>query len=499
MIKARESLNWLFLLTLPACHMDSGLLATVGPDYQPATLLIDSQWQTPSRQFIAHQGDQADLRHWWQGFQDPVLDRLLLAAQQQSASVASAVAKIAESRSNLAGADSGFFPTIDGNLASKHSSSSFGGPPFVWNQQQIGLQSNWEIDLFGVLARQAEAAQTQLESRQAAWHDARVAVAVEVANTYLNYRYCQAQLQLQGNDADASEQLAKLLKIAGSGGFQTGSEVALAEANAAASGENLLNQQSQCAQILKSLVVLTAIPEAELQGLLALATDQQAKLPQPPTFKIAAIPAQVLMQRPDMAAAERDVAEASAKIGVEQAKRYPRLSLSGNITPTLQNINGSAYMLAQTWSIGPTLSLPVFDAGKKAASVENAKLQYQAALSNFNYKARTAVKEVEDALLRLDTVARRLPLAQKSAAAYQKRWQNAETLYQAGLGSLTDLASAWRNQISANLAVKAVEQEQVSAWIALYRAAGGSWEQQTAETAETAQAVSQNQQNGDNR
>ena len=205
------------------------------------------------------------------------------------------------------------------------------------------------------------------------------------------------------------------------------------------------------------------------------------------------------MQRPDMAAAERDVAEASAKIGVEQAKRYPRLSLSGNITPTLQNINGSAYMLAQTWSIGPTLSLPVFDAGKKAASVENAKLQYQAALSNFNYKARTAVKEVEDALLRLDTVAQRLPLAQKSAAAYQKRWQNAETLYQAGLGSLTDLASAWRNQISANLAVKAVEQEQVSAWIALYRAAGGSWEQQTAETAETAQAVSQNQQNGDNR
>jgi outer membrane protein TolC len=183
-----------------------------------------------------------------------------------------------------------------------------------------------------------------------------------------------------------------------------------------------------------------------------------------------------LLQRPDVAAAERDMAEASAKIGVEQAKRFPKLSLSGNITPTLQNINGAALMLAQTWAIGPTLSLPLFDAGKRAADVETARAQYAAAEISFRSKVRTAVKEVEEALVRLDSADKRLPQATKAAADYQTHFLAAKELYDAGLGNLIDVESARRSLLSAEMAVKELEQEKVSAWIALYRAAGGSWE-----------------------
>jgi outer membrane protein TolC len=222
---------------------------------------------------------------------------------------------------------------------------------------------------------------------------------------------------------------------------------------------------------------MTALEETKVRKLLTEVPDQVAKLPSPPAFRIDSLPARVLLQRPDLAAAERDVAEASAKIGVEQAKRFPKLSLSGNITPTLQNINGSAFLLAQTWAIGPTLSLPLFDAGKRAADVEVAKAQYQAAESNFRSKVRTAVKEVEDALVRLDSADQRLPQGRKAVSGYRVNFLAVQALYQAGLGNLIDVETARRNVLSAEMAVKELEQEQVSAWIALYRASGGSWDE----------------------
>ena len=193
------------------------------------------------------------------------------------------------------------------------------------------------------------------------------------------------------------------------------------------------------------------------------------------SVKIAAIPAKVLLQRPDISGAERDVAEASANIGVERAKQFPKLSLSGNITPTLQNMNGSALMLAQTWAIGPTLSLPLFNAGKRAADVETAKAKYQAASSRFNSKVRIAVKEVEEALVRLDSAHKSLPEALIAENGYKTNFNAMQTLYTNGLGNLLDVETARRNMLSAELATKDLEREQVSAWIALYRAAGGNW------------------------
>ena len=185
-------------LLLSACG-SGGLLTTVGPDYQTAPLPTEANWQAPqsvgNNLPVAHQGDRVNLTRWWDRFQDPVLNRFLAAAQQESASVADAKARIEQARANLVGADAALLPTIDSSIGAKRSSSSFGGTPFVWNQFPAGLQSSWEIDLFGGLARQEEAARSQLESKNAAWHDARVAVAVEVAYAYLAYRYCEGQVK----------------------------------------------------------------------------------------------------------------------------------------------------------------------------------------------------------------------------------------------------------------------------------------------------------------
>lgn len=460
-------------LLLTACN--GGLLATVGPDYKTPPLPVAESWQAPQPEPLAHQGQTSDLLHWWERFQDPVLSRFLASAEKESYSVANALARIEQARASLIGADSALVPSLDTSLSASRSSFSFGGPPFERDQYQIGLQSEWEIDLFGGLARQQQASQSQLQSRQASWHDARVAVAVEVANAYLGYRHCEIQARKLQADAESRQASAKLTALAGQHGFRSAADVALSHASAAEGQKNLLEQQGQCERAIKGLVALTALDEAVVRQAL-LEQPGVAKLPSPPAFKLDSVPARALLQRPDLAAAERDMAEAGAKIGVEQAKRFPKLSLSGNITPTLQSMNGAALALAQTWSLGPTLSLPLFDAGKRAANVESAQAQYEAAASNYRSKARTAVKEVEEALVRLDSAAQRLPQARQAANGYRQYFQASQQLFETGLGNLLDLEIARRDQLNAELAIKDLEQEQVSAWIALYRAVGGGWD-----------------------
>ena len=465
-------------LLLSACS-SGGIFTTVGPDYIADKPTTPTNWYSPQPDYeaqkLAHQGKLAELIHWWEHFQDPVLTRLLSAAETVNPNLADAKARIEEARANVVNADGAVLPSIDFSQGVKRSSSSFGATPFMWNQYSAGLQSSWEVDLFGGLARQQQAARSQLESRNAAWHDARVAVAVEVADAYLAYRYFEAQKQIMQADTVSRIESSRLTAIANEQGFYSQSEVALARASAAEGNKSVLQQTAQSERAIKSLVAMTAIEEPVLRQLLNPASDQSAKLPSPAKFTIDSLPANVLLQRPDVAAAERDVAEASANIGVQRSKQYPKLSLSGNITPTLQNINGGALLLAQTWAIGPTLSLPLFDSGKRAADVEAAKAKYQAASSRFHSKVRTAVKEVEEALVRLNSADKILPEAQLAVEGYSTHFKAVQTLYQIGLGNLLNVEVARRQRLTAELAVKELEREQVSAWIALYRAAGGNW------------------------
>lgn len=462
------------VLLLSGCALKGGWLMTVGPDYQAPEPPIAKQWQA-AQSATAHQGDVARLSRWWAGFNDPILSRLLAAAQTESASIAQAKARIEQARANLVGTESLLLPSLDAGLSSSRSSFSFGQAPFIRNQHAFDVQSSWEVDLFGGLARQQEAAIGQLAARTAAWHDARVAVAAELANAYLAYRRCEIALKLSKTDAESRAVTATLVGLAARAGLRNAADAALARASSAEGDNAVVQQQADCDSSIKGLVAMTSIAEQPLRALLAK-PPFAAAVPSPPPFRLNALPAQVLLQRPDVAAAERSVAEASAKIGVEQAKRLPRLSLSGNITPVLQNINGAALTLAETWSYGPTLSLPLFDAGKRAANVDAAKTDYVAAVAQFRATVRTAAQEVEQALVRLASADQRLPAARLAAADYRVNFTAAQTRYQTGLGTLLDAELARRSMVSAELAVTALQQDQVGAWIALYRAAGGGWQ-----------------------
>ncbi|MEY2697683.1 MAG: hypothetical protein RL333_1821 [Pseudomonadota bacterium] len=462
----------------------------MGPDYAQPETTAAKTWQS-EQPGVADSAAvmPADLRDWWLKFNDPEFYRFLTAAQRISASVADARARIESARAEMVTAMANGLPRLDTQVDMLKSRSTFGGPPFDWTRYQAGLQANWEIDLFGGITRQREAAEGNLAARHSAWHDARVALAVEVANAYIDYRYCQALIQIGEKDVLSRRESARLVDLAGVAGLRPPADVALAQASFADAEENLVRQQGLCERSIKGLVALTGLTEAEVRYRLSQKPERQARFPSPPPFRLKGLPAETLLQRPDVAAAEEQVAEASARIGVEEAKRYPRLSLTGNITPQLQTVSGmsafspyaagagaAATYFANTWSFGPTLTMPIFDAGKRLADVEAARIQFEAAKTRFQSVVRTAVKEVEVALVRLKTAEERLPRAREALIGYEKNFTATDHLYRAGFGNLLELEQARRQTLIARRTLADLEQEQVSAWVALYRAAGGGWQ-----------------------
>ena len=412
------------------------------------------------------------LRGWWQQFDDPLLAELIDSAQGASSTLAQAALRIAQARSDLSVAQARLLPNVDVGIAASRSAVTFGGPVILRTLAQAQAQSSWEIDLFGAIARSREGAVARLLAREAQWQDAQVALAAEVGNAYVGLRHCERQLELSADDARSRGETARLTAITGSAGLQASSTVALARASAADAANRLSRQRTECELLLKSLVVLTARDEPALRARLAPAS---ARLPQPQRFQVDRLPAEVLRQRPDLAALERELAAASADIGKAEAARYPSLSLAGSIGPLRSEASGVT-VSATTWSIGPTLNIPLFDAGRRAANVETARVAYAAAEVAYRERVRIAVREVEEALLRLADADEREQSALVASAGYRQAFDAAGVRYRAGLGNLVELEDARRTAVQADTALAELRRDRLLAWISLYRAAGGGWE-----------------------
>lgn len=453
------------MLLLSAC-------ITLGPDYdrQQAT-----QWNTEPegwQQALPHEGDSVELVAWWSQFKDPVLVELIEQSQKQSNSMAQAALRIAQARALLVTADGAALPVLNASAALSRGTYQLGGPVIVATTAQAQLQAGWEIDLFGGLVRGSEAARARLAAQVANWHEARISVSADTASLYTNYRSCEQLAQISHTDAQSRAQTARLTQELAQTGFQSPANAALARASAAEGQARNVAQRAECDLLIKALVALTAMPEPELRQRLVKGTRV---LPQPAMPVVQRVPAQVLSQRPDVAAAERELAAASADIGVREAERFPRLSLLGNIGPlSFESAVGS--ISATSWSIGPSLSLPIFDGGRRAANVETAKIAYEVAATNYRTQARRAVREVEEALVRLDSLNQRAREGLKASRGYRESLQAAQARYKFGLASILDLEETRRLSVNADNILANVRRERVNAYIALYRAVGGGWD-----------------------
>ncbi|MDQ6881821.1 MAG: TolC family protein, partial [Pseudomonadota bacterium] len=278
-------------------------------------------------------------------------------------------------------------------------------------------------------------------------------------------------LDVASRDATSRGETSRLAELTSRAGFTAPAGAALARASAAEGSAKATQQRARCDIDVKALVALSAVPEPELRR--QLATPWQD--PGPVLLPVVSLPASLLAQRPDVYQAEREVAAASADIGSALAQRYPRLGLTGTLGVGTVRIGGGNTDL-QTWSIGPfALTFPLFDGGRRAANVDAARARYEEAAVLYASRVRQAVREVEEALVNLESARLRMQDARTAAEGFRLFFSATEARYRSGLGSLVELEDARRTALAAETALVDLQRERIAAWIALYRAIGGGW------------------------
>lgn len=427
---------------------------------------VPQAWQAPR----PHQGSVAELSEWWQQFGEPALPGLLAAAQEASPTVAAAATRVAQAQSQRVAAGAGLGPQLNASASAQRGRADFASG--LLSTGQAGLLFNWELDVFGGQRSARDAAVARQQSARAQWHDARVSVAAELAQSLLALRSCEASVAQAKADADSRQQSLRLTQVLRQAGLESEANAAQQGAGQAQAQAQVLALQASCDREVKALVALTSVPEDELRAQLQARSGQ---LPEPAALTVAEIPAQVLQQRPDVFAAERQLEAAAADLSEAEAARWPRISLGGSLG-RLQVATQGITQTGTVWSVGPVqISLPIWDGGQRQARTQAAEAALQEARVAYNAVLRTAVREVEQALVSLTASGQRRQQAQQALSHSDTAWRATATLEQQGLASRLVLEEARRASLQAQTLVVASHQEQVTAWIALYRALGGGW------------------------
>ncbi len=446
----------------------AGCASLPKPDPAPVApaAAAPAAWQAP----LPHDGQLTELARWWQQFNDPVLSLLIESAQGVNPSIAAARSRIEQSRATGVAAQAALGPTLNANASASRGRQDLSVP--LGTSLSAGLQAGWELDLFGANRAGRDAAQARLDGASAAWHDARVSVAAEVAGQYIALRACEAQVAQTQLDATSRAETSRLTELAAKSGFQAPANAALTRASAAQGNSLLTQQRAQCELVVKGLVALTGIDEPALRARFAEGTG---KLPQPAQIAIARVPADALAQRPDLYSAARDVQAASSDVAQSSAQRFPRISVNGSIGAARFS-SGAGTLDGTVWSLGPvSVSLPLFDGGTRRANVDAARARYDEANAAYAARLRGAVREVEEALITLKSTADRNADAVVATEGFGASYVAAQARYKGGLASLFELEDSRRTAVQAQSALIELQRERVAAWISLYRALGGGW------------------------
>ncbi|MBZ9797658.1 efflux transporter outer membrane subunit [Mesorhizobium sp. ES1-4] len=460
---------------LLAPMLGAALLAgcVVGPDYRTPILPMPANW---SGQKLAKSAEPAQLSQWWRRLRDPQLDTLVEEAVAGNLDVATAKAKIREARASYRQSAGTLFPSAEGSASAtrnKTAAAAAGGTASdAYSDYQSGFDASWELDLFGANRRGVEAARYGVDASQEELRSTLLTLVGDVASTYTQARGYQARIALARRSAALQRQTAELTRTMAQAGTATAADVAKAMGQAASTEAAVPTLEASYAEAMHRLSVLTGRPPATLGERLKRSTAIPApRLPIP-----TGIPSDILLSRPDVLMAERQYAQYTARIGQAEAARYPTVSLTGDISTTAYRLGDLGKNSSIGWSFGPTLSVPLFNAGQLKAAVEVAQAQRDQYFIAYRSSVLTALEDVENALVALAQERIRIGKLASSAKSYGDAARLEGTLYKAGETSLLDVLDAQRSLYSAEDSLLQSRVLLATNYIALNKALGGGWD-----------------------
>lgn len=434
----------------------------VGPDYRAPSTPTPAHWAGQPA------GGPAELSRWWLRFDDPTLDALIDEAMRANLDVAAAQARVRAARASEREARGALQPSLDASGEAVRSGTASGAS----NLFQAGFDASWEIDLFGANRRAAEAAGREAEASEEDLRSTRLTLIGDLATYYVDARGCQARIALARKTAQSQRQTAALTRAKFQNGSASAADVASAEGLAASTEAAVETLQASYAEDVHRLGVLLGRDPEALSGRLAA----PATVPTAPQAVAMGVPADILSSRPDVRAAERRLAEYTARIGQAQAARYPQISLTGSVATSGASIGDLARRSAIGWSWGPSVSIPIFDGGQLAGAVDYARAQRDEYAAAFRTAVLDALEDVENASVSLTRERARNERLAASARAYADAAALSRALYGAGSTSLLELLDAERSLYSAQDALIQSDVAAATDYVALNKALGGGWD-----------------------
>ncbi|ABI56756.1 efflux transporter outer membrane subunit [Alkalilimnicola ehrlichii MLHE-1] len=457
----------------------------VGPDYQAPEMDLPEAW--PESSLLAD-GERAAWVDWWKRFDDPTLNQLVERAVANNLDIRLQAARLEEARARLGMASAEQLPTVDLQAeAARERGPATLQPAFPGVEPRARTDNlfsvsgvlGYEIDLFGRLAREREAAEAFLLENVFSQDAVRLNLIADVVTTYFDLRAAQQQLAITENTLVSREETYALERVRYEAGETDELTLRQAEAELQSTRAEIPLRQEQVSTLEGVLGVLVGMSPAELMTLDEMDLGEYTPLEaiHLPEDLPATLPSELLERRPDVRAAEAELMAATAAIGVAQAERLPRLNLTALLGTAATDTSDLFTGAAETWGLGSSVAGPLFDFGRGRAGVEAAEAM--AAQSRARYQATviSAFNEVRDALSLYRTSSQRAQAIRAQVAAVERTSQLAELRYQEGFIGFIEVLDAQRSLLAAELALAEAVRDQLNATATLFKALGGGWAQ----------------------
>lgn len=466
------------LLVLAGC--------TVGPDYTPPVPPTPGSFRSiaagqagPSRVVAAN----ADLVRWWSSLGDPALDSLVERAIGSNLDVKVAASRIREARAQRGVVASAEVPSVNSSgsysrsRASENASGPQGGSAATQGSTgsdlfQAGFDASWELDVFGGVRRSVQAADADVGAAEESRRDVLVSLLAELARNYVETRAFQRRISLAEGSIALQQETLVLTLARFNAGLTSELDVAQARAQLETRRSQVPPLRVGLAQSVHRLSVLLAQEPGALLAELA----SIAPIPSAPPEVPVGVPSELLRRRPDVRRAERQMAAASARVGVATAELFPKFSLTGAFGLQSQQFGGLFDANSRFWSIGPSVRWPVFEGGRIRASIEATTAREEQAFLAYSRAVLASLEETENALTGYQQEQARRGFLVESVAASRRAYELADQLYKGGLKDFLNVLESQRQLYEAEDQLAQSDRGVTANLIALYKALGGGWE-----------------------
>lgn len=454
-------------------------IAQVGPDYERPETVTPPNYKSAIRWRETRPLDSLPKGDWWRVFGDARLNDLMARATAHNQTLKAAVARFDQARAGTGIARAAFFPSADINSVfttqrtSPNMPSAFplNGLHYVGPSYNVPLDFTWELDLWGKIRRQVESARADASAAASMMQNVLLGMHADVATNYFRIRALDGELQTVRAAVGWRRQALDIARARVKAGAGSELEQAQAETEVATAEAEVSALQNQRDQLENGIALLTGTnPSAFKLG------GNASLLPTPPGIPVG-VPTDLLERRPDVAAAERTLASATAQIGVVKGNFFPSIKLIGH-GGYLSGDSAKLFELSSlNWNVGPSISVPLLAGGKNRAAAERSRAAHDEALANYRQAVLVSFSDVENALAALRNLSTQAEAQHRARDSAQKAAEIAHARYEAGTSPYLDVIEANRSLLATQRACATLAGQRLIASVSLIKALGGGWDQ----------------------